>query len=135
MLKYLLLLSIIISSCCSMITGMETGNDNFQNFILSELQKYGAKQKKPTVSLSHGYSWKYREDNNGVVIDLKGNHYKEIDNFFKSMYGTPFMVTKNEENNPYSTIYGIKAAGAKISYSTYSDNVTSIIIIKADALP
>lgn len=110
--KVFLSLCFLLTACNSVIK--RSGDLN--PFLLKELNSYGA-QIPHTNGLSPiKANWTYQRDSNGFELSVDGNHFVEIDGFFKQLYGTPSISEDANLKGYPQRVYKPETIGVGLQY-------------------
>jgi len=97
--------------------------------LIAALKKYGATpvddHKLPLIRCE----WTYKEDADGFVVTLKGDHFKEIDGLLQSRFGKPYMWTDKADDGQPHAVFHPNTAGVAIQYGVWNGS-TRVICVK-----
>lgn len=112
---YLLCLFALGCSCTQ-----NTGTDA-HSFILKTLSEYSGKKRKATSGQSlKNLKWTHTEDPGGVVVQIPGDSFAQVDQLIREVLGPPSEIGKNIAGFPKVTYYP-RDNGFTVVYSLQDD--------------
>lgn len=103
---------------------------NFSEFLINSLNNHGSqidiKQDYPVINTS----WKYKKDEEEIIILVERNKFDKIDSLLRNLFGKPKLSTdKNMSGYPHR-VYSAEQAGAVIQCLRDDKNVEIVILRK-----
>lgn len=94
--------------------------DGLGQYLSVTITNYGGRPiSKSAVSLN-GISWSAKEDEGGVKLVVRGDHFTIVDQYFRETLGAPRMQSTNDLGYPFVG-YHIQDVGMAITYDVRDD--------------
>jgi hypothetical protein len=90
--------------------------DPLGSFLITKLNAYGAKLAPAGKVPEIPGKWRLEEDSNGFQIAMTGGRFEQLDNFFKTYLGEPYISTDRNLSGFRQRVYKLSAAGPVLQY-------------------